>query len=68
VRALLRLTQLVLRAPGDDLALVVEVVADQLEQRQRLRDAVDERDRVVAERRLQRRVLEIGRASCRERV
>src|SRR5262249_12533007 len=58
VRALLRLAELVLRAPGDDLALVVEVVADQLEQRQRPRHAVDERDSVVTERRLQRRQLE----------
>ena len=58
MRALLGLTQLVLRAAGDDLALVLEVVTDQLEQRQRLRDAVDERDRVVAERRLQRSQLE----------
>jgi hypothetical protein len=54
VRALLRLAQLVLRPPGDDLALVLEVVPDQLEQRERLRDTVDERDRVVAEGRLQR--------------
>ena len=53
-----RLAQLELRAPRDDLALEVEVVADELEERQRPRDAVDERDGVVAERRLQRRVLE----------
>jgi len=33
-------------------------VSDQLEQRQRPRDAVDERDRVDAERRLEPRVLE----------
>ena len=58
VRAALRLAQLVLRAADDDLALEVEVVRDELEQRQRLRHAVDERDGVVAERRLQRRVLE----------
>ena len=58
VRARLGLAQLVLRAAGDDLALEVEVVRDELEQRQRLRHAVDERDGVVAERRLQRRVLE----------
>ena len=58
VRALLGLAELVLRAADDDLALVVEVVADELEQRQRPRDAVDERDGVVAERRLERRVLE----------
>ncbi len=58
VRAGLGLAQLVLRAASDDLALEVEVVRDELEQRERARDAVDERDRVVAERRLQRRVLE----------
>src|SRR5581483_10488375 len=58
VRAGLRLPQLVLRTAGDDLALEVEVMPDELEQRQRLRDAVDERDRVVAEGRLERRVLE----------
>ena len=58
VRALERLAQLVLRPAGDDLALVVEVVPDELEQRQRARDAVDERDGVVAEGRLQLGVLE----------
>ena len=58
MRPLLGLAQLVLRAPGDDLALVVEIVPDELEQRERPRHAVDERDRVVAERRLERRVLE----------
>src|SRR3954453_13285501 len=58
VRALLLLAQLVLRAARDDLALEVEVVREQLEQRERLRDAVDERNGVDAERRLQRRVLE----------
>ena len=58
VRAGLGLAQLVLRAARDDLALELEVVTDELEQRQRPRDAVDERDGVVAERRLQRRVLE----------
>jgi hypothetical protein len=35
VRPLLVLTELVLRAARDDLALVVEVVPDQLEQRPR---------------------------------
>src|SRR5207244_7261142 len=55
VRAPLGLAQLVLRAAGDDLALVVEVVPDELEQRERLRNAVDERNRVVAEGGLQRR-------------
>jgi len=58
VRAALGLVQLVLRAADDDLALEVEVVPDELEQRERLRHAVDERDGVVAECRLQRRVLE----------
>ena len=58
VRALLGLAQLELRAADDDRALELEVVAQELEQRQRLRHAVDERDRVVAERRLQRGVLE----------
>ena len=41
--------QLVLGAAGDDVALVDDVVADRLEQAQRLRDAVDERDHVDAE-------------------
>ena len=69
VRALLRLAQLVLRPPGDDLALVVEVVADHLEQAERPRDAVDQRDGVVAERRLQRRVLaELVEDDLRDRV
>ena len=58
VRARERLPQLELRAPGDDLPLEVEVVADELEERQRPRNAVDERDGVVAERGLERRVLE----------
>ena len=58
VRALLCLPQLVLRAARDDLALILEVMTDQLEQRERLRDAVDERDRVVTERRLERCELE----------
>ena len=53
-----RLSQLELRAASDDLPLEVEVVADELEERQRPRYAVDQRDGVVAERRLQRRVLE----------
>src|SRR5262249_12039576 len=50
VRTRFGLAQLVLRAPRDDLALEVEIVAYELEERQRLRDAVDKRDRVVAER------------------
>ena len=58
VRPVLGPAQLVLRAARDDLALVVEVVADELEQRERPWDALDESDRVVAERRLERRVLE----------
>ena len=58
VRPLERLAQLVLRAAHDDLALIVEVVPHELEERQRPRDALDERDRVVAEGRLQRGVLE----------
>ena len=57
VRARLGLAQLVLRAPDDDLALVPDVRVDDPGQRQRARDAVDERDGVHAERRLQRRVL-----------
>ena len=58
MRALLCLPQLVLRAARDDLALILEVMTDQLEQRERLRHAVDERDRVVTERRLERCELE----------
>jgi hypothetical protein len=58
VRSLLGLAKLVLRPARDDIALVVEVVPDQLEQRQRPGSAVDERDGVVTERRLQRGQLE----------
>ena len=50
VRALLVLAQLELRAAGHDLALEVEVVAHDLEQRHHARHAVRERDGVVAER------------------
>ncbi len=57
VRALLGPAQLVLRAADDDVALVIDVVADHLTQGQRPRDVVDERDHVDAERRLHRRVL-----------
>ena len=57
VHAALEHAQLVLRAAHDDLALVVDVVLDDLAQRQRPRHAVDERDHVDAERRLQRGVL-----------
>ena len=53
-----RLAQLELRASSNDLALEVEVVTDELEERQRPRHTVDEGDGVVAERRLERRVLE----------
>jgi len=45
VRAAFLLAQLVLRTAGDDLALEVEEVRDELEQRQRARNAVDERRR-----------------------
>ena len=69
VRALLELAQLVLRPPRDDLALEVEVVRQQLEQRQRAGHAVDERDGVDTERRLQRRVLEeLVERDLRDRV
>ena len=69
VRALLRLAKLVLRAPRDDHALEVEVVPDELEQRERSRDAVDERDGVVAEGRLQRSVLvELVEDDLRDRL
>src|SRR5262245_11002783 len=57
VRARLGLAQLVLRPAGDDFALEVEVMAEQVAEGERARNAVDERHRVVAERRLQRRVL-----------
>ena len=50
--------ELELRAAGDDLLLVVEVVDEHLPQRERPRDAVDQRDHVHPERALQRRVLE----------
>ena len=58
VRARLALGQLVLGAADDHLALVLDVVADHLAQRERARHAVDERDHVDAEGRLHRRVLE----------
>jgi hypothetical protein len=57
VRAGLGFPELVLRSAGDDLALEVEVVAEEVAQRERSRDAVDERHGVVPERHLQRRVL-----------
>ena len=56
--ALLGAAELVLRPADDDLALVVDVVADHFAQRQRARHVVDERDHVDAERLLHRRVLE----------
>ena len=57
VVALLGLAQLVARAPGDDVDLVVDVVADHLGQVQRARHAVDEREHDHAEGVLQLRVL-----------
>ena len=57
VPARLLLGELVLGAPDDHFALVVDVVADHLAQVQRARHAVDERDHVHPERRLHRRVL-----------
>ena len=57
VGAGLRAAQLVLGPAGDDLALVADVGLDQLLQRERLRDAVDEGDHVDAEGVLHRRVL-----------
>ncbi len=57
VRAGLLLGELVLGAPDDHLALVIDVVLDHFPQVQRAGDVVDERDHVHAERRLHRRVL-----------
>jgi hypothetical protein len=57
VHALFGLAQLVLGPPHDHLALVIDVVLDDLAQRQRARDVVDERDHVDTEGRLHRRVL-----------
>ena len=69
VGALLGLAQLVLRPPHDDVALVIDVVADHLAQRERARHVVDERDHVHAERRLHRRVLvELVQHHLRDRV
>jgi hypothetical protein len=50
VRAFLCAAQLVLRAAGNHLALEVEVVLQHVAQRKRLRNAVYEGNRVVAER------------------
>ena len=69
VDARLERAQLVLGAADDDLALVLDVVADDLAQRQRLRHVVDQRDGVDAERRLHRRVLvELVEHDLRDRV
>ena len=57
VRSCERLAQLVLRTAGDDLLLEVEVVRDELEERERPGHTVDERH-VEAKRRLERGVLE----------
>ena len=57
VVALLRSPQLVPRAPGDDVDLVIDVVADHLGQVERPRHAVDEREHDHAEAVLQLRVL-----------
>ena len=57
VRPLLRLPQAVLGAARDHLDLVVDVVLDCLGEVQQARDAVDERQHVDAEARLQRCVL-----------
>ena len=63
------LAQLVLRAPHDHVALVVDVVLDDRQQAERARHAVDQRDHVHAERRLQRRVLvELVEHDLRDRV
>ena len=57
VVALLGLPELVARAPGNDLDLVVDVVADHFGEVQRARHAVDEREHDHAETVLQLRVL-----------
>ena len=53
----LRPAKLVLRAPDDDLALMIDVVADHRLEAERARHAVHERDHVHAEGGLHRRVL-----------
>jgi hypothetical protein len=69
VRTSLGLAQLVLRPARDDLALEVEVMAEQVAEREGARDPVDERDCVVPERRLQRRVLvELVQDDLRDRL
>ena len=57
VGAVLGLAQPVLRPPGDDLDLVLDVDLDRLGQVEQPRDAVDEREHVHGEARLHRRVL-----------
>ena len=57
VHAVLEPAQLVLGAADDDLALMADVVADDLLEREEPRHVLDQRDHVHAERRLQRRVL-----------
>ena len=57
VGAGLGLAELVLGAANDDVALVVDVVVDQLLEPERARHAVDQGDHVHAERVLHRRVL-----------
>ncbi len=54
----LRLLEVVLRPPADDVLAVGDVVREHALERQRLRLAVDEREHVEVERRLERRVLE----------
>ena len=63
------LAQFELRPARDHFALEVEVVANELEQRQRLGHAADQRDGVVAERALKRRVLEqLVQRDLRDRI
>src|SRR4051794_8904149 len=68
VHALLGAAQLVLRAAHYHVALVTHVRIDDARQRERARDAVDERDGVDAEGRLHRRVLvELVQGDLRDR-
>ena len=57
VRAVARLVEPVLAAPGDDLDLVRDVHLERLRRFEQARHAVDERDHVRREVRLHRRVL-----------
>ena len=69
VEAGLLLAQLVLRAPHDDVGLVVDVVLDDRQQAERPRHAVDQRDHVHAEGRLELGVLvELVEDDLRDRV